>query len=109
MRGDESIASVGGTLSGGKRDRVLESVQTLSERRNLHVYLEQNAELAVQGDCAGQKRLSEAEADMEWNYDIALHETNRELESLRLELYQAEIHLCGELEMKNRLFQECRA
>ena len=42
MRGNESISSVVGTLSRGKRDRELESVQTLSERRNLHVYLELN-------------------------------------------------------------------
>ena len=44
--------------------------------------------------------------------DMALYETNRELESQRLELYQAnqwadqeaqreKINLCGELEVKN--------
>ena len=47
---------------------------------------------------------------------IALHETNRELESQRLELYQANqwadqgqrerVYLFGELEMRNRIFQE---
>ena len=47
------------------RDRELESVQTLSERRHLHVYLEQKSELTDQGECAAQKRLSEAEADMD--------------------------------------------
>ena len=42
-----------------------------------------------------KKKLSEAEAEMDtrnWeqrNADIALYETNRELESQRLELYQA--------------------
>ena len=47
------------------------------------------------GECAAQKRLSEAEAEMvrrNWeqrNADIALYETNREVESQRLELYQA--------------------
>ena len=87
MRGNESISSVVGTLSRGKRDRELESVQTLSERRNLHVYLEQKAELAVQGERAAHKRLSEAEAEMvtiNWqqrNANVALYETNRELES----------------------------
>ena len=64
MRGSASNASVEGFLPRGKRDRDLESVQTLSERRNLHVHLEQQAELAVQGECAAQRRLSEAEADM---------------------------------------------
>ena len=51
------------TLSRGKRDPDLESVQTLSEWRNLHAYFEQKAELAVQGECVAQKRLSEAEAE----------------------------------------------
>ena len=63
--------------------------------RNLHVYLEQQAELAVQRECAAQRRLSKGKADMDLrkkqqrNSDIALYETNRELESQRLELYQA--------------------
>ena len=47
MRGDVSNVSVEETFSRGKRDRDQESVQTVSERRNLHVYLEQKAELAV--------------------------------------------------------------
>ena len=77
VQGNESISSVDGTLSRGKRDRDLESVQTLSERRNLHAFLERGAELAVQGDSEAQKRLSEAEAEMDirnWdlrNVDIA--------------------------------------
>ena len=47
MRGNASNASVEETLWRGKRDRDLESVQTLSERQNLHVYFEQKAELAL--------------------------------------------------------------
>ena len=95
VRGNESISSVEGTLSRGKRNRDLESAQTLSERRNLHVYLEQKADLAVQGQRAPQKILSEAEAEMDiinWgkrNSDIAHCETNREFESQSLELNQA--------------------
>ena len=95
VRGGASNVSVEGTLSRGKRDRYLESVKTLSERRNLHVYTEQKAEVAVRGDCAAKPRYSEAEADMDirnWeqrNSDMALYETNRELESQRLEPYQA--------------------
>ena len=111
VRGNSSNASVEGTLSRGKRDRDWD-VQTLSQRRNLHVYLEQKAELAV----------SEAEADMDiWNweqrnYGIAVFETNRELESQRLELYQAnqwadqaqgeKMNVGVKLKMRNRLFQE---
>ena len=95
MRRNESISSVEGTLSRGKRDRDLESAKTLSEWRNLHAYFEKEAEVAVQGKCVAQKRLSEAEAEMDkrnWEQrdaDIALHVTNIELESPRLELYQA--------------------
>ena len=93
MRGNASIASVGGTVSGGKREiEIWKMCKLGSERRNLHAYLEQKAGLAVQGGSAAQRRLSEAEADMDirnWeqrNSDVALHETNRELESQRLEL-----------------------
>ena len=77
------------TYSKGTRDRDLESVRTLSERKDLHVYLEQKADLAVRQECAAQRRLSEADADMEtrkWekrSSDMALYETNRELESQR--------------------------
>ena len=69
--------------------------------------------------------LSEAEADRDirnWEQgmsDIAIYETNRDLESQRLELCQTnqwadedqreKINFCGELEMRNRLFQESRA
>ena len=72
-----------------------------------------------------RKRLSESEADMDFlnweqrNSDNALCETNRELESQRLELYQAnqwadqaqrgKINLFGEMEMRNGFFQESRA
>ena len=113
VRGSASNAS----LEGRKKDRDLESVQTLSEGQNLHVYLEQKAEMAVPGECAAQRRLSEAEADMDkrnWEQrsaDIALYETNQKLESQRLELHQAnqwadqaqreQINLSGELEMRN--------
>ena len=83
MRGNEAISSVEGTLSRGKRDLDLASVPTLSAWRNLQVYLEEKAESAVEGECAAQKRLSEAEAEMNirnWerrNSDIALYQTNR--------------------------------
>ena len=95
------------------------------QKETLHAYLEQKAEMAVQGECVAQKRLSEAEAEMDignWEQrdaENALYETNRGLESQRLELYQAnqwadqaqreKINLFGELEMRNRIFQENRA
>ena len=58
MRGSAFNASIEGILSKGQGDRDLESVQTLSERQNLHVYLEKKAEMAVRGECAAQRRLS---------------------------------------------------
>ena len=66
------------SLSRGKRHRDLEIEQILSEKRNLHAYLVQKAEVGFQGECAAQKRFSEAEAEMDrrnWerrNADIAL-------------------------------------
>ena len=47
-----------------KRARGLERVQTLSERQNLPICLEQKAEMAARCECAAHRRLSEAEADM---------------------------------------------
>ena len=97
-------------------------MRTSSDRQNLHNYLERKAESAVRGENAAQKRLFEAEADMEirrWKQtgsEIALCETHRELESQRLQLQQAnqwadhaqreKNSLCGELEMRNRFYQE---
>ena len=72
-----------------------EQERILSVRKHLDEYLEKEAERAFQGECVGQIRLSEAEVEMDtrrWarrNYDIALYETNQQLESQRLELYQA--------------------
>ena len=60
MRGNASFSSVERSLSRGRRDRDLESAHILSERGRLHAYLEKKAELAFQGECAAQKRLSEA-------------------------------------------------
>ena len=56
VRGNVSNVSVEETLSKRKRDRDLESVQSLSERHILQVYLEQKAEMAVRGECAAQRR-----------------------------------------------------
>ena len=57
VRGNESLSSVEGALSRGKRDRDLGRVHTLSEREKSHVYLEQKAGLAVQGECAAQIKI----------------------------------------------------
>ena len=50
----------------GKRERNAESA-TLRDRQNLHEFLEQQAQLAVLGENAAQRKLTEAESDMEIN------------------------------------------
>ena len=76
-------------MSRRQRDRDLNSAKTLSDRRNLHQFLDWKAESAVQGEVEAQKRLSEAEADLEirrWKQnksEITLYESHRELESQR--------------------------
>ena len=78
--------------------------------KNLHKYLQRKTESAARGENAAQKRLSEAEADKEmrrWeetSSEMVLHETHRELDSQRLRLIR--VKGCGELEMRNRLYQE---
>ena len=75
------------TWSRGTRDRDLESVQTLSEWRTKSP--------CGEGESAALRRLPEAEAEMNirnWEHrisDIALFETNRELESQWFQLLQA--------------------
>ena len=121
VRGNESLSSVEGTLSRGKKEIKIWKVCKL-ERKNVHVYLEQKAGSAVQGECAAQKNIwgwSTNWTKRNWEQrcsDIALYETDRELASQRLELCQAsqwadqaqreKINLCGGLEMRNRRFQE---
>ena len=100
--------------SNGKRDRDQNVVQSLRETENLHTMLERKAELVVQGEIMVQQKLYEAEAEVEAGYrekrnsDIALREINQEFETQRLQLQQA-VSLCGELELRNRLFHENHA
>ena len=119
VRSNESIASVEESVSRGKRDGDLNRVCVSERQKKL------KAVSSVRGENAAQRRLSEAEPDVEiknWEQrdcDVALYETNRELESQRLELWQAngwtdqaqreKKNVCGELDMRNRLFQESRA
>ena len=93
--------------------------------RKLKFTFEQKAETAARGECAAQRRLSEAEANMDirnWeqrNYGgpfVKLIEnsnikdwncTKRIKELIRLK--ERRFNLCGEFEMKNRSFRENRA
>ena len=120
--GNEFVASDEECASRGKWDRDLNSVPTLSYRQHLHDYLERKAGLAVRGESAARKRLTEAEPEMEIrrrelkSSEMALYEPHRELESQKLQLDLAndwadqpqreKINLCGGLDLRNRLYQE---
>ena len=49
-QGNESVASVEGSVLREKRDRDLNSVRTLSDRQHFHDHLERKAELTVRGE-----------------------------------------------------------
>ena len=102
--------------------------QTLRIRRkteNPHKILERKVNLAVRGEREAQQKLYEAEAEVEarnWEeqrQDISFQEINQEFESQRFQLHQASrsadqaqrdiISLYGELELRNRRFQEDHA
>ena len=67
----------------------------LSEQRDLRNFLERKPDQAFQGECVAQTKLSEAQSELdrrEWkmqNADRALYETGSQLQSQRMELYQA--------------------
>ena len=52
-------------MSRNKGDQDLNSAQTMSDGHSLYEILERKAECAAQGENSAQKRLSEAEADLE--------------------------------------------
>ena len=87
-QGTESCPSVERSLLRGKRDRVFGSVSSsqheqeriLSEKKNLHEYLQKEAERARR---SWERR----------NSDVALNETDQQHESLILELFQANQYL----------------
>ena len=119
------VSSLFGSVSKGKRDRDQNVVHTFRERQHLHKICERKAELAVRGEKLAQRRLHEAEADVEvkhWKREIriiVLYELNQEFESQRLKPQEAnqwadraqrdKISLYGELEMRSGLFRETQA
>ena len=100
-------------------------MHSLRDRKNLHKILERKADAAVRGETVGQRTLYEGEAEVEarnWEKQrqhVACQEINQEFESQRFQLHQAsrwadkaerdEISLYGELELRNRLFQQNHA
>ena len=96
-----------------------------SDERDLREHLERRAQQAILGENSVQRELYSTEYNMKIqnlerrNSEYALVESQRELESQRQQLLEANqwadqaqrerIHLCSELEMKSRLHQECYA
>ena len=76
-----------------------------SERKNLHEYLEKKAERALQGECTAQKRLSEAEVEMDRNSrerrhsDIALYQT---INNLNHKNWSYIRRISGRIELKEK-------
>ena len=103
--------------SRGKRDR--------DRQKIIKKHLERKVDSAVRSEQLSLQKLCEAVAEVEvrnWeerNSDIALYEKNQEFESQRVQPHQAtrwadqdqsdRISLYGELELRNRLFQENHA
>ena len=96
-----------------------------SDDRDLREILERRARQAVMGENSAQRKLHSTEYDVEIknlerrNSEYALIESQRELESERLQLRQAsqwadqaqreKINLCGELELRNFFHEESYA
>ena len=94
-----------------------------SDERDLREDLERRAQQAVHCEKFSSEKLYLTEYDLEIqnlerrNSECALNESRRELESRRRQLLEANqwadqsqrerIHLCSELETKNRLHQQC--
>ena len=98
---------------------------SLQTHREFYSDLERRAQQALLGENSVQRNLNLIEYDLEIqnserrNSEYASNESRRELESQRRQILEASqwaahaqrerIHLCSELEMKNRLYQECYA
>ena len=126
-----SVISVGQSMSRTNRRNSLRSnshqtqKEFYSDERDLREHLERRARHASLGENSAQRKFFSTECNMEIqnmerrNSEYALIESQRELESQRLQLSEANqradqaqrerIHLCSELEMKSCLCRECYA
>ena len=105
-------------LDGRGRSRIWQCVvprtrKFLSERQNLHDYLEREARRALQGECKAQRRFSEAEMErcrMVGKEEILIGwlcvETNGQLESQKTELHHANHWDCQTHMESCRMFEE---
>ena len=100
-------------------------MHSLKDKENLQMILDRKVDFAVRGERIAQQKMYEAAVEVEarnWKkqrQDFAFREINQEFESQRFHLEQAnqwadqaqreKTNLCGELEMRNRLFRENQA
>ena len=126
-----SVISVGESMSRKSRQNSTRSKshqiqkELHSDERDLREHLERRAQQAILGENSVKRKLYSTECKMEIqnmerrNSEYALIESQREFESQRLQLSEANqwadqaqperIHLCSELEMKSHLHRECYA
>ena len=95
VQSDESLASVERKSSRRQVDQKLRGNPMSMERQSLHDYLGGKAEMAIRGKSAAQRRLPDAEADLEirrWEQresEFASYKAHRKLKSQGMELHQA--------------------
>ena len=106
-----------------RKGKEIETRCAFVERENLQNIFERKGDFAVRGEREAQQILYQAEAEARnWerrNSDFAFREINQEFESQRFQLHQAspradqaqrdKINVYGDLELRNRLFQEDHA
>ena len=92
----------------GKRDASNERA-TLRDWQDLHEFLERQAQTAILDELNSQSKLTEAESDMEieeWEGIQNLRCMKRHASEWADQAQRERIGLCGELELRNRLYQE---
>ena len=121
--GSRSVSTKDESLMTSKRDRGERVGQSMRDRENLHKILERKAESSIQGENEAQKKYQRLK--LMWKLEGGSKEVQKLLymnpiENLKLKDYSffrriygtmlkaKELVLCGELEMRNKLFQESR-
>ena len=111
------VSSLFESVSKEKRDRDQNVVQTLKDMQNPHKILERKGEKWLREDFSKLRQKLEVEHWGKRHSDIALCEVNQEFpngDSCKwringlIRLKERRCILCGELEMRNRLFQVSR-
>ena len=118
---DGSVISVGESMSRKSRRKSTRSHsrqthrEFYSDERDLREYFERRLQQAFQGENSVQRKLYSTELNMEMHYlihNVSLNFKKQQLMMANQWADQAQrerMHLCSDLEMKNRLHQKCYA